>query len=150
MLGPKDHPFLSETDFYQASMLCGSWAGPRHMQAPDLAPALRDPTQYSLLLLNIGLLGPSPDLERVSVGPSRPHCLFSLHSCLPSGAVLQPLCTVSSSRPVCFTSSDAPSALFCAPWRPSQTLYLTDSYWFLWIQFKSHLLGDPFSDPQSY
>lgn len=47
------------------------------------------------------LLKASPDLERVSLGLSRPHCLFGLQSCRPLGAVLQPLCTVCSFRPVC-------------------------------------------------
>ena len=143
VLRPEDHPFLCEADNYQASaVLCGR---------PGLYPQTWLPLLGTQLnKVSLDFLRASPDLVRVSLGPSGPHCLFSFHSWCPSGNVLQPLCTACSSRLVRFTSSEVWSVLFFLPWRLFQTLYLTSSYWFLRIQLKVTCLEIPFSDSQSH
>ena len=109
VLRPEDHPFLCEADNHQASaVLCGR---------PGLDPETGRPQTWLPLLgtqlnkVSLDFLRASPDLVRVSLGPSGPHCLFSFHSWCPSGNVLQPLCTACSSRLVRFTSSEVCAVL---------------------------------------
>ena len=84
-------------------MLCGR---------PGLDPETWRPQTWLPLLgtqlnkLSLDLLRASPGLLRVSLGPSRPHCLFSFPSWCSSGA-MQPFCTAHSSRLVGLTSSEA-------------------------------------------
>lgn len=83
-------------------------------------------------------------LTRTSPEPLRPlglRCLFSFHSCCPSGAAQQPPLTVCSSRHSCFTSSEAQSMLFPLPGSPFLNS-LPNAYWFLRNQLKSHLLRE--------